>query len=189
MHEDASGHVTELLRDWKRGDENALHALIPLVYNELRRLAHYHLRSERNDHSLQSTALVHEAYIRLLGDAPMSLEGRVHFFAVASRAMRQILVDYARSRRADKRDGGVRIEYEELHELPIKQDAELLALDDALARLAELDERQAQVVEMKFFGGLSAPEIAEVLGTSRATVDRDWATARVWLRRAMTPSA
>lgn len=116
----------------------------------------------------------------------MALQNRTHFIAVASRAMRQILVDYARGRRANKRDGGVRIDYEDLPFLPVKQDAQLLALDEALNELAKIDERQGRIVEMRFFGGLSAPEISSVLGISRATVDRDWTTARVWLHRQMS---
>ena len=186
MPEDQSGQVTELLLHWKKGDQSALRALVPLVYKELRRLAHYHLQSERPDHTLQSTALVHEAYLRLLGGQPADLQNRAHFIAVASRLMRQILVDYARSRRADKRDAGCRIALEEMAALPINGDADLLNLDNALDQLSRIDERQGKIVEMKFFGGLSAPEISEVLGISRATVDRDWATARVWLHRQMS---
>jgi RNA polymerase sigma factor (TIGR02999 family) len=187
--EDQSGPVTELLQQWRQGDEDALRALIPLVYKELRRLAHYHLQSERPDHTLQSTALVHEAYLRLLGSEPAELENRAHFIAVASRLMRQILVDYARSRRAAKREGGCRIDFDDMTALPVKGDADLLALDDALDELSRVDERQAKIVEMKFFGGLSAPEISQVLGLSRATVDRDWATARVWLHRQIQRTA
>jgi RNA polymerase sigma factor (TIGR02999 family) len=186
MPEDQSGQVTELLQHWKQGDEQALRALVPLVYKELRSLAHYHLQSERPDHTLQSTALVHEAYLRLLGSQPVELRNRTHFVAVASRLMRQILVDYARERRASKRDGGCKIEFEYLDALPVKGDAELLALNDALDELSRIDDRQGKIVEMKFFGGLSAPEISEVLGLSRATIDRDWATARVWLHRQMS---
>jgi len=189
MPNDQQGQVTELLHHWKEGDEKALRALIPLVYKELRSLAHYHLQSERPDHTLQSTALVHEAYLRLLGGQPVELQNRAHFIAVASRLMRQILVDYARGRRADKRDAGCRIAFEELPGLPVKGDAELLALDDALDELSRMDKRQGKIVEMKFFGGLSAPEISQVLGISRATVDRDWATARVWLHRQMSRTA
>jgi RNA polymerase sigma factor (TIGR02999 family) len=188
MPEDQSGQVTQLLQHWKQGDEQALRALVPLVYKELRRLAHYHLQAERPDHTLQSTALVHEAFLRMLGGQPVQLENRAHFIAVASRLMRQILVDYARERRASKRDGGCRIDVECLEALPVKSDAELLALDDALDELGRIDERQGKIVEMKFFGGLSAPEISSVLGISRATVDRDWATARVWLHRQMSRS-
>jgi RNA polymerase sigma factor (TIGR02999 family) len=186
MVEDQSGRLTELLRHWRQGDENALPALVPLVYKELRRLAHYHLQSERPDHTLQSTALVHEAYLRLLAGQPEGLQNRAHFIAVASRLMRQILVDYARNRRASKRDGGCRIEFKDLANLPVSGDADLVALDDALDELSRIDERQGKIVEMKFFGGLSAAEISLVLGISRATVDRDWATARVWLHRQMS---
>jgi RNA polymerase sigma factor (TIGR02999 family) len=187
--EDPSGQVTELLHQWTQGDEKALRALAPLVYKELRRLAHYHLQSERPDHTLQSTALVHEAYLRLLGGQPPELQNRAHFVAVASRLMRQILVDYARERRASKRDGGCRIAFEYLDALPVPGDTELLALNDALDELSRIDERQGRIVEMKFFGGLSAPEISQALGISRATVDRDWATARVWLHRQMSRTA
>jgi RNA polymerase sigma factor (TIGR02999 family) len=153
---------------------------VPLVYKELRRLAHYHLQSERPDHTLQSTALVHEAYLRLLGGQPVELQNRAHFIAIASRLMRQILVDYARNRRAHKRDAGCRIALDDLPAVAVTGDTDLLALDGALEELSRLDERQGKIVEMKFFGGLSAPEISEVLGISRATVDRDWATARIW---------
>ena len=189
MAEDQSGEVTQLLQQWTGGNPKALDALMPLVYKELRRLAHYQLQSERPDHSLQSTALVHEAYLRLVGGQQVEMQNRAHFIAIASRAMRQILVDYARSRKADKRDGGFRIDYDDLDALPIKGDAELLALDNALSELSRIDERQSKIVEMKFFGGLSAPEISEVLGISRATVDRDWAIARVWLHRQMSRTA
>ena len=188
--EDQSGQLTMLLHKWTQGDEDALRVLVHLVYKELRRLAHYHLQSERPNHTLQSTALVHEAYLRLLGGQPMDLQNRAHFIAVASRFMRQILVDYARSRRANKRDCGSRVAFEYVDALPIKRDAELLALDNALDELSSIDERQGKIVELKFFGGLSAPEISRLLGISRATVDRDWAIARVWLHRQMrrTPS-
>jgi len=187
--DDQPSQVTALLECWRQGDEEALHALVPLVYQELRRLAHYYLRAERPDHTLQSTALVHEAYFRLAG-AQAVPQNRAHFIAVASRAMRQILVDYARTRGASKRDGGCRIELENVEaRMPLSGDAELLALDHALDELSRIDERQAKIVEMKFFGGLSAPEISEALGISRATVDRDWAVARVWLHRQMSRSA
>jgi len=189
MHDDCGGQVTELLNHWRQGDKRALRELVPLVYKELRRLAHYHLQSERPDHTLQSTALVHEAYLRLLGGKPAEFQNRAHFIAVASRLMRQSLVDYARERRASKRDAGCRIAFEFVDVLAVSGDAELLALDDALNELARIDERQGKIVEMKFFGGLSAPEISQVMGLSRATVDRDWATARVWLHRQMSRAA
>jgi RNA polymerase sigma factor (TIGR02999 family) len=183
MTDDQSGLVSQLLCHWSEGDEKALAELLPLVYNELRRVARFHLQRERPDHTLQSTALVHEAYLRLLGSQPPELRNRPHFIAVASRLIRQILVDYARERRAAKRDGGCRLPVDYLDSLPISDDEDLLALDDALNDLSRTDARQAKIVDMKFFGGLSSPEVSEVLGLSRATVDRDWATARAWLHR------
>src|ERR1700677_4158479 len=140
---DQSDRFVDLLQQWKQGDEEAFHALVPQVYKELRRLAHYHLQSERPDHTLQSTALVHEAYMRLMGSQPVQFQNRSHFIAVASRLMRQVLVDYARERRAGKRDGGCRIAFEFAEALPVSGDAELLALDDALEELSRIDERQA----------------------------------------------
>jgi RNA polymerase sigma factor (TIGR02999 family) len=183
MPEDQTGEVSKLLRHWAEGDKNALTALLPLVYSELRRVAHQQLQRERSDHTLQSTALVHEAYLRLLGSQPPELRDRTHFIAVSARLIRQILVDYARERRAAKRDGGCRVAEEYIDALPISEDSDLIALDDALNDLYKTDERQAKIVDMKFFGGLSSPEVSEVLGLSRATVDREWATARAWLQR------
>lgn len=186
MPDEPSHDVSRLLQHWADGDEQALEKLLPLVYDELRRVARRQLRQERPDHTLQSTALVHEAYLRLLGGAPLELRNRQHFVAIAARLIRQILVDYARERRANKRNGGERIAIEYLDALPVSDDAELLALDDALNDLYATDERQARIVDMKFFGGLSSPEVAEVMGLSRATVDREWATARAWLHRQMS---
>ena len=184
-----SGRIAELLQRWAKGDRQALGDLAPVVYQELRRLAHRQLRSERAGHTLQSTALVNEAYIRLLEGQPCELADRGHFIAVASRTMRQILVEYARGRRAQKRDGGLRIALEEIAELPISGDDELVALDGALHALSQIDERQGRIVEMRFFGGLSMSEIADVLGISVATAKRDWSTARIWLHREMSRSA
>ena len=189
MPEVQTDQVTELLQQWVRGDEKALGVLVPLVYQELRRLAHHHLQSERVDHTLQSTALVNEAFLRLNGGNPVLLQNRGHFIAIASRLMRQILVDYARSRGALKRDGGCRIAIEELGELPSDENVPIVALDQALDALSKADEQQGKIVEMKFFGGLSAAEIAAILGISLATVERKWATARIWLRREMKRSA
>jgi RNA polymerase sigma factor (TIGR02999 family) len=190
MPDDPSGQVAELLRRWVQGDGAALAAAVPVVYAELRSLAHYHLKSERPEHTLQSTALVHEAFLRLVGGEPVHLQNRAHFIAIASRLMRQILVDYARSRQANKRDGGFRIAFEDLADLPSgKEEVPIVAVDKALDGLSRVDERQSKVVEMKFFGGLSAPEIAQVLGISLATVERDWRTARIWLRREIARSA
>jgi RNA polymerase sigma factor (TIGR02999 family) len=181
-----SGQVSELLQQWVNGDQEALDAVAPAIYEELRRLAHYHLQSERAGHTLQSTALVNEAFIQLMGSHPAQLQNRAHFIAIASRLMRQILVQYARGRRAGKRDGGYRLGLEEIADLPIAGDAELVALDDALAELTRIDDRQSKIVQMKFFGGLTAPDISQVLGISLATVEREWATARIWLRREMS---
>lgn len=184
-----SDPVTQLLIRWNKGDEQALHDLLPIVYQELRRLAHYHLQSERSEHTLQGTAIVHEAYLRLMGGQPVELQNRTHFFALASRLMRQILVDYARSRNAAKRDGGCRVSLSEVLETPITSDEDLLALDRALSELTSIDERQAKIVEMKFFGGLSSSAAAAELGVSRATVDREWAMARIWLHRHIRQSS
>jgi len=184
-----SGQVSELLQQWVKGDQEALGEVAPVIYEELRRLAHYHLKSERADHTLQSSALVNEAFIQLIGSQPAQLENRAHFVAIASRLMRQILVQYARRRRANKRDGGYRIALEEFPELPVAGDEQLMALDDALDELTRIDERQGRIVQMKFFGGLSAPDISQVLGISLATVERDWSTARIWLRREMSRAA
>jgi RNA polymerase sigma factor (TIGR02999 family) len=184
-----SGQISLLLQQWVNGDPHALGAVAPVIYQELRRLAHYHLQSERADHTLQSAALVNEAFIQLMGSQPAQLHNRTHFVAIASRLMRQILVQYARRRQASKRDGGNRIALEDFAELPVEGDADLVALDDALEGLTQIDERQSKIVQMKFFGGLSAPDIASVLGISLATVERDWATARIWLRREMTRAA
>jgi len=185
MPEESPKDVSQLLNDWAKGDPQALSALLPQVYNALRRVARSQLQRQRPGHTLQSTALVHEAYLRLLGGKAPELRGRSHFIAIASHLIRQVLVDYARERHAAKRNGGCRIAMEELDAQPVLQDADLLALNDALNGLYKTDERQAQIVDLKFFGGLSSQEVAEVLGLSRATVDRDWATARAWLHREM----
>jgi RNA polymerase sigma factor (TIGR02999 family) len=183
LSEISPNQVTELLVKWKRGDQESLQALLPLVYVELRRLARHHLRGERGDHTLQSTALVHEAYLRLVKPGSLQLDNRRHFFALASQIMREILVDHARSRRAAKRDGGSRLTLDEAAELSKSKCVDLLALDDALNKLSALSPRQSRVVELKFFGGLSIEETAEFLGASSATVEREWAAARAWLYR------
>jgi RNA polymerase sigma factor (TIGR02999 family) len=175
--------VTELLVKWKCGDQEALHSLLPLVYDELRRLAQHHLRGERVEHTLQSTALVHEAYLRLVKPGSPQIESRAHFFALASQLMREILVDYARSRGAAKRDWGSRLTLDEAAELSGSKGVDVLALDDALNELARMDPRQSRIVELRFFGGLSIQETSEVLGVSSATVERDWTSARAWLYR------
>ena len=182
--------VSLLLRGWRNGDNKALHALVPLVYKELRRLAHFQLQKERPDHTLQSAALVHEAYLRLIGLNPPEWESRTHFFAIAAQLMRQILVDYARRHRAAKRGGGVRkLALEDATTPSRRKDVDVIALDDALKALAKFDRRQSQVVELRFFAGLSLEEISEVLEIAPATVQRDWTAARAWLHREISRSA
>ena len=174
--------VTQLLQQWSHGDDSALAELTPLVYEELRRLAHHYMEGERPDHTLQTTALVNEAYLRLADQTASNWQSRAHFFAVAARAMRQILVSYARSNRAQKRGGGVaRIELDESAILSPEQSKEIVDLHEALERLGTLDSRKARVVELKYFGGLNYDEIAEVLKIARMTVRRDWEFAKLWL--------
>lgn len=182
----SSKPVSELLRKWQAGDAEALRALVPLVYADLRRLAHRCLRKERPDHTLQSTALVHEAYVRLTQRERVYFESRSSFFAVSAQLMRQILVDYARGHRAAKRDGGLKLVLDEATALPIAREINLVALDDALKELSRLDPQQGQIVELRFFGGLSIEETSEVLQVSPATVKRDWMIARLWLHKQMS---
>jgi len=180
----AHSHVSTLLRQWSGGNANAREELVPIVYHELRRLAHYHLRRERDGHTLQTTALVHEVYVRLCGQDELQWENRAHFFAVAARMMRRILVDYARRRGAEKRGGeAVRLPLDDAMGLPASDRFDLLAVDGALDELAAFDARKCQVVEMRFFAGLKAKEIAAVLKTTEATVRRDWNIAKAWLFR------
>jgi RNA polymerase sigma factor (TIGR02999 family) len=183
VRELSSSCVTELLVRWKNGDEQALNDLLRIVYPDLRRLANQHLRRERPDHTLQSTALVHEAYLRLEKQGVVKFENRSHFLAICSQLMRQILVEYARGRRTAKRDGGVKLALDDIVVAARNRGADLVALDDALNQLAKLDAQQARIVELRFFGGLSIEETADVVGVSPATVKRDWAAARIWLHR------
>ena len=173
--------VSELLAQWRAGDEESLRRLVPVVYNELRRLAHYYLRGERPDHTLQTTALVHEAYLCLMKGPPSEFENRAHFFAVCANLMREILVQYARRRNAAKRGGGYKLTLDLADAFPQSRNLDLIALDDALQELAKLDPQQSRIVELRFFGGLSIDETSHVLGISAATVKRHWTTARVWL--------
>jgi RNA polymerase sigma factor (TIGR02999 family) len=174
--------VTELLQQWSQGDDAALAELTPLVYEELRRLAHHYMEGERPDHTLQTTALVNEAYLRLADQTSPNWQSRAHFFAVAARAMRRILVSYARSNRAQKRGGGAgTIELDEAAILSPEQSNEIVDVHEALERLGRLDERKARVVELKYFGGLNHDEIAEVMKISTITVRRDWVFAKAWL--------
>jgi RNA polymerase sigma factor (TIGR02999 family) len=180
----AASQVSNLLRQWNAGDAQALEQLVPIVYSELRCLSHYHLRRERENHSLQTTALVHEVYLKLCGEGDPEWADRAHFFAVASQIMRRILVDYARRRGAEKRCvPGTPAAFDKSLCLPVQKEYDLVALDEALNRLAAFDARKCKVVEMRFFAGLRAKEIAAVLKTTEATVRRDWVIAKAWLFR------
>ena len=187
MQQDSSNPVTELLVRWRDGDPQALDSLMPLVYAELRRLAHYYLQRERSDHTLQSTALVHEAYLRLAGNNPPQWQNRAHFFGIAAHIMRQLLVEYARGRGAAKRGGSAcRLTLDEALDLPLQTGVDVVALDRALTELSAMDEQQGRIVELRFFGGLTIEDTSEVLGVSPATVKRDWIMARAWLHRAIS---
>jgi RNA polymerase sigma factor (TIGR02999 family) len=176
--------ITRLLADWSNGDRQALEKLTPLVYDELRRLAGRYLRQERAGHTLQSTALVHEAYMKLVGQNNVRWQNRAHFFGIAAQMIRRILVDYARARKADKRGSGAeKLSLDEAIALPGGQDLDLVALDDALEGLAKIDPRQSRLVELRFFAGLTIEETAEVMQMSLATAKRDWVSAKAWLSR------
>jgi RNA polymerase sigma factor (TIGR02999 family) len=178
--------VTQLLSEWGRGNQAALDELTPLVYRELHQRARNYLRHERADHTLQPTALIHESYLRLVSDSPPEWNGRAHFFAVASRVMRQILVDHARRHGAGKRGRGVAdLSLEEALVPAHSQNADLIALDEALAKLAAFDERKCRIVEMRYFGGCTVEETAQALGVAGITVMREMRLAEAWLRRAM----
>jgi RNA polymerase sigma factor (TIGR02999 family) len=186
----SSAQVNHLLAEWGRGDQDARDALIPLIYKELRRIARRHLWRERPDHTLQSAALVNEAYLRLVRQEPQEWQNRAHFFGVAAQMMRHILVDHARNRLAAKRGAGApRLTLDPEIGVPQKPELDLVALDDALNRLTSLDPQQGRVIELRFFGGLSIDETAVVMGISPATVKREWATARVWLQRELKKDA
>lgn len=180
----SSSRISQLLASWSGGDKNAFNELMPLVYDPLRRVARGYLRRERRDHTLQSAALVNEAYLRMLGDSDIRFSGKSHFFALAAQVMRHILVEHARRHRAAKRGGGVyKVELDQAGELGKSDSFDLVALDDALRELSKFDPQQERIVELRFFGGLSIEETAEVLRISTATVKRDWTTARLWLYR------
>lgn len=176
--------VTQALVDWSKGDDDAPQRLMPLVYDELRGLARDYLRRERADHTLQATGLVHEAYLRLVDQTTATWQSRAHFFGVAARVMRRILVDHARSHRAEKRGGNwEKMEFDEAVAPLAEKSVDLVALDEALQKLMRLDPRQSQIVELRFFGGMTVEEIAEVLDVSPRTVKREWRLAKAWLRR------
>jgi RNA polymerase sigma factor (TIGR02999 family) len=179
--------VTQLLVDWSHGDKQALNRLIPLVYDELRRLARAYLRRERSDHTLQGTAVVHEAFLRLVDQNRIQWQNRAHFFGVAAQMIRRILVDHARGQLAEKRGGAAaKLSLDDAMAIPGARDVDLVKLDDALTGLAKLDPQQSQIVELRFFGGLTIEETAEVLGISPATVKRDWVIAKAWLHQNLT---
>ena len=179
-----SQNLTELLNQWQAGDSNALNKLTSLVYPELRRIAHRYMRHERTGHTLQTTALVNEAYLRLAGDKEVDVESRSHFFAVMARVMRHILTDHARRRTYMKHGGAMQqVDLLEFEAISLERAAELVALDEALSRLGDMDARKREVVELRYFGGLSLEETAEVLDVSVMTVRRDWRAAKAWLFR------
>jgi RNA polymerase sigma factor (TIGR02999 family) len=182
-------NVTQLLARWRGGDQHALESLLPMVYADLRNIARRHLYCERPDHTLQSTDLLHEAFLRLMKQKGVTFENRAHFFAIGARLMRQILVDHARNRLAAKRYGGERLELDAVVLGKAATSVDLLSLDDALEQLGHLDPQQARIIEMRFFGGLSIEETADVLGISSSTVKRDWLMARVWLHRKLGGAA
>jgi RNA polymerase sigma factor (TIGR02999 family) len=177
------GEVTRLLQSWSCGEKEALNELVPLIHRELRGLATACLRRERRDHTLQPTALVHEAYLRLVDQTQVQCQNRAQFFAIAANLMRRILVDHARHHLAAKRGGGNKVALEEALGVAQRQELDIVSLDEALGKLAQLDPRQSRVVELRFFGGLTEEETAEVLGVSATTVKRDWRIARAFLHR------
>jgi RNA polymerase sigma factor (TIGR02999 family) len=182
----SQSEVTQLLLEWGNGDRAALDLLVPVVYQELRRLANYYMSRERPGHTLQTSALVNEAYMRLVDYRDMRWQNRAHFFAVAAQAMRRILVDHARKRHFAKRGGSaVKVSFDETAIVSREQDANLVALDDALTSLEELDPRKSRIVELRYIGGLNIEETAEVLDISPATVQREWRAAKAWLYRAI----
>ena len=188
MGGDLQHEVTQILNDWSGGDPQAPERLMPYVYDELRRLARSFLFKERGDHTLQPTALVHEAYVRLVDQRSVNWQNRAHFYGIAASMMRRVLIDHARAHAAEKRGGGtVRLSVDDI-QVPLEERAQsLVALDEALEKLKRMDERKCRVVEMRFFGGLTDEEIAEVLDVTTRTVLRDWKKARLWLYRELSP--
>jgi RNA polymerase sigma-70 factor, ECF subfamily len=178
--------ITELLVSWGNGDRDALERLMPLVERELHRLAHHYMRREHNDHTLQTTALINETFLRLVDQNRVRWQNRAHFYGIAAQIMRRVLLNYARDKRRNKRGGGVyRVTLSEADAVSEERSVELIALDEAMQRLSAVDERKARVVELRYFGGLSVKEAAEVLSVSPVTVARDWDMARAWLAREM----
>ena len=189
MSSPSPGEVTRLLEKWSGGHQSALDELMPIVYSELRKIARIHLRRERTGHTLEATALTHEAYLRLVGQRKVRWQSRAHFFSVAAQMMRRILVEYARKRQTTKRGGGAdRVTLVDGDGALAPTSVEVLSLHEALGRLAEMDPRQGEIVELRFFGGLTIDETAEVVGASPATVKREWQVAKLWLQREMEGS-
>jgi RNA polymerase sigma factor (TIGR02999 family) len=188
MSDRSTATPTVLLAQWRAGKKEALNELLPLVYRELHRAAQRHLRSERPGHTLQTTALIHEVYLRLAGGDSEAARDRHHFVALTSRLMREILVDHARARMAQKRSGGIRVALTDDVALTENHESDVIAVDSALGKLAELDAQQARIVELRYFGGLSIRETSAALGVSMATVKRDWETARLWLQQNVQPA-
>lgn len=185
MQTPPTNEITQLLLRWSQGDQSALDQLMPVIYQELRKLARGYMRRERTNHSLQPTALINEAYLRLIKQNFPEWQSRRHFFGVAAQLMRQILVEHARTRSAGKRDGGQKFSLEEALTFSDEKAAELVALDDALVALAKLDERKVRIIELRYFGGLSLEETAEALSLSVTTIGHEQRLARAWLRREM----
>ena len=189
MTQTSTHEVTQLLIEWSNGDKAALDKLMPLIHDELRRLAHHYMSRERGDHTLQTTALVNEAYLRLAGQQKIEWQSRAHFFAVTAQVMRHVLIDHARRRHYIKHGGALQqVSLEDAAMMSQQRAAELVALDEALNELAQLDPRKSRVVELRYFGGLSLEETAEVLEVSLMTVRRDWRAAKAWLYKAVTGS-
>jgi len=186
MSEEPSKEITELLNDWSHGDVSAIEQLMPLVYEELRRMARGYMNNQGSGQTLQPTALIHEVYVKLAGQEEQNWQNRAHFFGVASKAMRHILVDHVRNRSTQKRDGGERVELNDMILVSEERAAGLIELDEALTKLSALDERKGRVVELKYFGGLNNEEMAEVLNVTSKTVIRDWQFARMWLLRELS---
>jgi len=187
MEETSPSEITQQLIAWSNGDESALERLIPVVYRELRRMADHYLRGERAEHSLQPTALVHEAYLRLIDQTKVEWHNRAHFFGVAAQMMRRILIDHAKAKHRLKRGGtATRVSLEDTSVITGERASELVALDEALLELAKIDERKSRIVELRYFGGLSVEETAQVLGISDKTVMRDWNLAKAWLYQQLT---
>jgi|SRR6185312_1577035 len=183
MPESLPQPISQLIEKWTAGDREAINALVPLIYRELHSLAHWYLRGERSGHTLQTTALVHEAYLRLVQQGPFQTQSREHLVAIAAMLMRQILVDSARAHRAEKRGAGLKVELNEDFDVAERRGTDVIALDDALRDLSLLDPQQGQIVELRCFGGLTVEETASVLGISTATTKREWVMAKAWLTR------